>query len=241
MFLMSDTRVSIDPYPHYIIDNFFEEEVARKLESEFPDYNSDKWFVYDNPLEKKKAINNWYEFKPETYRTFQNLMSDRFVKRLQQLTRKKHLSADYGLHGGGWHIQGDGGLLNVHLDYSIHPKLNLKRKYNLIIYLSDWDPSWGGNLELWSHDHETNQPKEKRTTIECKFNRAVLFDASLNSWHGFSNQINCPPDKYRKSLAAYYMCPASESDPQRNRALYALREDQKADETLKEFSQVRSM
>jgi hypothetical protein len=237
MFLMADARVNTDPYPHYVIDNFFEESVARTIE----DYNSDRWFVYDNPLEKKKAINSWYEFKPETYRTFHSLMSDRFIKHLQLLTGNKELSADYGLHGGGWHIQGNGGLLNVHLDYSIHPKLNMKRKYNLIVYLSDWDPSWGGNLELWSHDQENNQPKENRATIECKFNRAVLFDASLNSWHGFSDEIKCPPDKYRRSLAAYYMCPASETDPQRNRALYSLREEQKQDLELKKLSEFRSM
>jgi hypothetical protein len=40
----------------------------------------------------------------------------------------------------------------------------LLRKLNLIVYLEkDYNPDWGGSLEFWSHDSETNKPKEKIT------------------------------------------------------------------------------
>ena len=46
-----------------------------------------------------------------------------------------------------------GGKLNIHKDYSIHPRVDppKQRKLNLIVYLTeDWNPEWGGALELWS-------------------------------------------------------------------------------------------
>jgi Rps23 Pro-64 3,4-dihydroxylase Tpa1-like proline 4-hydroxylase len=219
-----------EPFKHYVIDNFLDESLAEQLSNEFIDYNSDEWYVYDNPLEVKKALNNWYFFPPATYNFFQNLNSQSFINTIQNISGTQNLIPDFGLHGSGWHIQGNGGKLNIHLDYSIHPKLNLQRKFNLIIYLTkDWNPEWGGNLEFWSHDLENNLPKEKIKTIDCVFNRAVLFDASQNSWHGFSDTINCPPDKYRKSIAMYYMIEPEEGANDRKRALYAPSENQKND------------
>ena len=43
----------------------------------------------------------------------------------------KSLYPDYGLNGGGLHLMKDKGILNPHLDYVIHPKINLVRKFNL--------------------------------------------------------------------------------------------------------------
>ena len=62
------------------------------------------------------------------------------------------LISDPGLNGGGWHIHKQGGKLNTHLDYSLHPKLVLQRKINIIIYLNScWKKNWGGNLGLWGN------------------------------------------------------------------------------------------
>ena len=227
------------PFPHFIIDNFLTDDLANKLSDEFPDFDSPDWYDYNNPIEVKKAINNWYNFPKETYSFFHYLNSSDFVDGLQDLT-KEVLYPDLGLHGGGWHIHSRGGKLNVHLDYSIHPKLNLERKYNLIIYLSkDWDPAWGGNLEFWTHDEETNGPKEKTATVDCIFNRAVLFDTSLNSWHGFNDPINCPEGVYRKSIATYYLKEPSQNNPQRKRALFSPSEEQKNDDAVLNFIQNR--
>ena len=227
------------PFPHFIIDNFLNDDLANKLSDEFPDFDSPDWYDYNNPLEVKKAINNWYNFPKETYSFLHYLNSSNFVDGLQDLT-KEVLYPDLGLYGGGWHIHGRGGKLNIHLDYSIHPKLNLERKYNLIIYLSkDWDPAWGGNLEFWSHNEETNRPKEKTATVDCVFNRAVLFDTSLNSWHGFNDPINCPEGVYRKSIATYYLKNPSENNPQRKRALFSPSEEQKNDDAVLNFIQER--
>jgi Rps23 Pro-64 3,4-dihydroxylase Tpa1-like proline 4-hydroxylase len=147
------------------------------------------------------------------------------------ITKNKNVIADIGLHGGGWHSHTANGKLNVHLDYSIHPKLNLERHYNLIVYMTpDWNNQWGGGLELWSGDSDS--PKELVKVVENKFNRAVLFDTTENSWHGLPKELNCPPGVFRQSLAVYYVSPVSESAVSRPRALFAPFGDQKNDQQV---------
>ena len=223
------------PFYYQVIDNFFNQEQAKIISKEFPEYNSDIWYCYNNPLENKKTCNDWYQFGPETYKTLTMLNSKAFIKQLQKITGIPKLYPDIGLHGGGLHIHGTGGKLNVHLDYSIHPKLKLQRKLNLIIYLEEnWNTEWGGNLEFWSHDRERNKPDKRFITIDNVFNRAVLFDTTQNSWHGFPEPLTCPEGKYRKSLAVYYLTDPPEGTDPRPRALYApTKEQEKNPEILK--------
>lgn len=218
------------PFYYHIIDNFFDYDIAKKIESEFPQYQSNEWIHYNNPLEKKKTCNNWCQFKEETYKTFYYLNSLEFIDKLKKITGIKNLYPDIGLHGGGLHISGNGDKLNIHLDYSIHPKLKLQRKLNLIIYLSEeWDCDWGGSLEFWSHNCSSNKPNKKVVSIDSIFNRAVIFDTTQNSWHGFPQKLTCPSDKYRKSLAVYYLTDPPKGTDTRSRALYAPDKNQEND------------
>lgn len=229
-----------NPFYYIIVDNFLDIENAKKLSKEFPEYDSDVWYCYNNPLENKKTCNIWYHFGEETYKTLSYLNSQHFITKLEKITGIKKLYPDIGLHGGGLHIHGRGGKLNVHLDYSIHPKLKLERKLNLIVYLTeDWNYDWGGSLEFWSHDHLRNKPKEKNVLINNVFNRAVLFDTTQNSWHGFPKQLTCPDGIYRKSLAVYYLTDPSEKADSRSRALYAPYGEQEKDPKILELIENR--
>lgn len=220
--------MSLDyPFYHQVIDNFLDLGRAKTISQEFPDYHSNIWFFYNNPLEHKKSCNNWYQFGSETYKLFCYLNSKEFITHLQKITGIKKLYPDIGLHGGGLHIHGRGGKLNVHLDYSIHPKLKLQRKLNLILYLTeDWNPKWGGGLELWSHQKEKNKPDKKIVTVDNIFNRIILFDTTQNSWHGFPDPITCPEGTYRKSIAVYYLIDPPQGTDPRPRALYAPTKEQ---------------
>jgi Rps23 Pro-64 3,4-dihydroxylase Tpa1-like proline 4-hydroxylase len=230
-----------EPFDHYIMDDFISEDLALKLYNQFPDYHSGKWYSYDNPLERKKAIQTWGSFPSETYQFFMALCSQEFVNQLRVLTGCKDLIPDIGLHGAGWHMSTKGDHLNVHQDYSIHPLANMQRKFNIIIYLTpDWKPEWGGNLEFWNHNSETNKANEKVASIDCKFRRAVLFDTTQNSWHGFPDDITCPEGVYRKSIAMYYLVPIAESAKSHKRALYVPRKDQENDKNIQEMIKSRS-
>ena len=123
------------PFNHIVLDNFLDEKIANTISKEFPKYESNEWKIYDNSLEVKKLQNHWDKFGPITYRLFTFLNSKKFIDQLELLTGCK-LYADIGLNGGGLHTHIRGGKLNPHLDYSIHPKLKLERRLNLIIYVS---------------------------------------------------------------------------------------------------------
>ena len=228
------------PYDHWVLDDFFPVDVARRLANEFPDYDEPNWHWYNNPLENKKAKNHWYEFPQLTYQIFSHLNSSEFIETIRGITGIEILYPDVGLHGGGWHMHSRGGKLNIHLDYNINPKLNLQRKLNLIIYLTeDWDTSWGGGLELWSHDEEKNLPLNREVVVDNIFNRAILFDTTQNSWHGLPQPITCPEGVYRKSIAVYYMTDIPEDANQRKRALYAPTKEQENDSEVLDFIKER--
>jgi Rps23 Pro-64 3,4-dihydroxylase Tpa1-like proline 4-hydroxylase len=232
------------PFHFVVIDNFLTDEVARAVAAEFPSYNGPVWNEYNNAIEVKKAYNHWDKFPPATYRLFNFFNSPAFTGEVAKLCGGE-LYSDPGLHGGGWHSHGPGGKLNMHLDYSIHPKTGLERRMNLILYIQpDWDPTWGGALGFWNHDTEKLQPGELATQIDCLFNRAVIFDTSMNSWHGLPDPVACPPDKPRNSLAVYFLCEPRQAASDRGRALFAPTSQQANDpsvlELIKKRSQVQS-
>lgn len=235
-----DSELQTDPFNHIVIDDFLEDHIADQLEKEFPAFNSKLWYVYDNPIEVKKTMNFWDRFPPTTYQLFWDFCDPYFTEILSDKFAKTYLYPDIGLNGGGWHIHGSGGKLNVHLDYSIHPKINMQRKVNIILYLSrNWQPNWGGTLELWSNDEETNKPKERIKNIDIKFNRAVIFDTTQNSWHGFNGSITCPPDHYRKSIAMYYVQYPDNTATDCHKATYSPSKQQENDPEVLAFIEKR--
>jgi hypothetical protein len=233
--------LSAEPFNHVIIDNFFLPEVAEQLVKEFPAYDSTVWNAhYLNAIENKKACNHWDKFSGTTYAAFHYLCSFEFEHIVSQITGNPGVQADVGLHGGGWHAHATSGKLNVHLDYSIHPKLQLERHYNLIVYITpDWNKEWGGGLELWDHN-EDGTPSQLIVTVENKFNRAVLFDTTQNSWHGLPKDLHCPEGVMRQSMAVYYVTEPADSVSTRSRALFVPHGAQADDPEILELIKLRS-
>lgn len=226
-----------------ILDNFLPLPQATAIAAEFPPYDSPHWTIYDSPLENKRANNNWNSFPPATYQFFSRTQHD-LLQTLTPLYPNIPLFADPGLHGGGQHIHGPSGNLNPHLDYSIHPKLRLKRFLNLILYLSSPSPTLeqGGAFGLWANSSPKtpNTPGRLLQEIQPLFNRAILFETE-NQWHGLSRPfIPSPATPYRKSLAVYYLTTPSYSTNPRERALFSARGGQKLTSELQALITIRS-
>lgn len=228
------------PFDHCVVDDFLKPEVATRLANEFPAYDSSVWYFYNNQIENKKALNDWNAYPETTYRFFSYLISEEFVQELSRLAGV-HFYADHGLHGGGWHIHGVGGNLNPHLDYSIHPKLKLQRKLNIIVYISkELQESHGGHLGLWEAAEGQEPLGRLVKEVAPKFNRAVIFDTTQNSWHGMSRPLAVPDGVYRKSLAVYYLCEPPAAVDTRQRALFAARENQKGNAEVEDLIRRRA-
>jgi Rps23 Pro-64 3,4-dihydroxylase Tpa1-like proline 4-hydroxylase len=232
--------VGSNPFDHCVVDGFFDYEVACALAAEFPDYESEDWYFYNNAIEHKKALNNWEKFPKATYQAFTLLQSPAVTELLEETLGEK-IYVDHGLNGGGWHIHGSGGNLNPHLDYSIHPKMAMERVLNIIVYLSpELKPEHGGHLGLWAHDEENSAPGALVKEVEPRFNRAIIFNTTQNSWHGMSRKLEVPAGVHRKSLAIYYMRTPADGAEQRGRALFAPRAEQQGDEEVLRTIKLRS-
>lgn len=231
---------SSKPFNHIIVEDFLNADLANIVANEFPPFEDPSWRIYNNAIEIKKLQNHWDKFGPTTYCLFQYLNSPVFVKKLECLTGCE-LFPDFGLNGGGLHSHKSGGKLNTHLDYSVHPKLGLERRLNLLIYITpNWDTSWGGDLGLWSVSQDGKGPGDLMVTISPNFNRAVLFDTTQNSWHGLPEPIKCPLGVTRNSLAVYYLCYPRVGADQRGKALFSPYKDQVNDEEVLNLIKNRS-
>ena len=237
---LTGAQIQESPFFHIEIDNFFPTDVANRLYEEFPDFNSGVWFDYKNKIEDKKLLSDWRKFPKETYQAFTFLNSDLVLSTLANVVGCPFY-ADHGLHGGGWHIHANGGKLNPHLDYSLHPMLKLQRKLNLIVYLcKDWDESYGGHFGLYAQDTNKKRAGELVKEIPMGFNKAVIFDTTQNSWHGLSREVSCPDNQYRKSMAVYYLTTPPQGTDPRNRALFSPTIEQQNDTSILELIEKRS-
>lgn len=227
-----------DPIDHVIIDDFLPKKIANKLSAEFGEYNSNHWHEYKNSVEEKKTCNIWNSFQKNTYTYFSEILSSDVDKAISKKFKIK-VKSDYGLHGGGQHIHEKLGNLNPHLDYVLHPKINLERRINVIYYLTDkYSASEGGHLGFWGNE-DSKKPGNLLKEYEPKFNRLIIFNTSQNSWHGLSRLYNPVTKKYRKSLASYYISKARKFSSKNFRATFAPRVYQAKDKKVLNLIRLR--
>jgi len=210
---------------HKIIDDFLPVESALGLAADFPGLATmSGWHVYDNPLEVKFAMDDLEMMSAHTRSVFAYLQSDEFVGRIGREMEIDGLENDPFLHGAGLHCMPPGGKLDMHLDYSTHPRTGKERRVNLIIFLNaTWKDEWGGELVLYPADEKDGNMTDRIPPVNIvpKFNRAVLFETSDISWHGvpFISHDAEP----RKTLAIYYVSEPTGKQKIRPKALYARR------------------
>jgi 2OG-Fe(II) oxygenase superfamily len=188
------------PFPHVVLDAFADETVLDAVLAEFPAGEQDTWWRFDSDNERKLASRPDTELGEATRALLAELNSAPFTDFLTELTGIGGLVVDQHFEGGGLHQIQAGGHLNIHVDFNRHPATGLDRRLNVLLYLNrDWQPGWGGALELWSRDM---QRCERR--IDPSFNRLVVFSTTRYSFHGHPDPLACPPDRTRRSVALYY-------------------------------------
>lgn len=134
------------PFPNVVIDNFLQNDYAKKLLEDFPKF---KKSVAKNEFGKAgpKCVHSNIEQISENYRDFYKFInSDLFLSQVSALTGINDLIPDPYLFGAGTHENIEGAELDCHIDFN-YDSLGNHRRLNLLIYLNEeWDPSWGGRL-----------------------------------------------------------------------------------------------
>ena len=192
------------PFPHVVVENFLREDICESLLRDFPAFD-EKYAVDEHGTIGRKAVIERVSGISASYGAFYRYINSApFLEAMSALTGIPDLIADPTLFGGGTHENRDGQGLNVHVDFNIDERRMLHRRINLLIYLNrEWEESWGGAIEL--HSDPLNPAADSVKSFVPLFNRAVIFETSEFSWHGFP-RIALPPDKRhmsRKSFSIY--------------------------------------
>jgi hypothetical protein len=188
------------PFPHIYFDDFLPLRAAEAALLDFPAPRQVKWSEFDNPQEKKLAFDAVEKLPTPVRDVLYFLNSRPMVEFLEILTGIKGVVPDPYFLGGGLHQIKPGGKLGVHADFNRHPRLNLERRINVLVYMNkDWKEEYRGHFELW--DVEMTRAVQKILPV---FNRCAIFSTTSTSYHGHPTPLSCPPDRMRKSIATYY-------------------------------------
>jgi hypothetical protein len=184
------------PFPVLVIDGFVRPEVARQLVDEFPAIDAmhkSRDYIFGS----KHELSDLDRFGPASARFGGALLSAPFASVLSALTANP-IFVDPSFHGGGFHQAGDGGFLDMHTDFNIHPlHKTWFRMLNVLLYLNpDWKPEYGGELLLKAN------PGDEPRAVAPAFNRGVIMLTNESTYHGF-RPMSLPAGVTRRSIAAY--------------------------------------
>lgn len=190
------------PFPSFSIDGFLDPEFAMSVAKTYPTYACARTMgqEFSAVNERLKVqITDSAKFPAPVKTLSDALASPEFLADLEYITGIPNLLADPELAGGGMHLSGPGGRLDVHVDFNYLADRALHRRLNILVYLNpQWEDGWGGYVELWdrsvSHCVQAFKPV---------FNRCVVFQTSQISFHGVT-PVTCPVHELRRSFAAYY-------------------------------------
>lgn len=186
-----------DPFPHLVLENWWEPGLLYRVRDSFPPPDSTLWKRFDNGHERKLAAkadtrDRWPDPVLELLGALESPM---WCDWLAEKFNIGGLGLFPDVYGGGMHMIPPAGKLDVHVDFNQHPN-GLFRRLNLLIFLNDWTPGMGGELELRNEDGDTV------SAIAPVFNSTAIFATSERSWHGHPNPTI--EGFWRKSIAVYY-------------------------------------
>lgn len=203
--LAAEFRAGV-PFPHLVFDSFFSADLCARLAAEFPPFERGSSLNEAGKPADKAFVDDVRGLGGAFIELDDLLRSRELLELLGEITGIPDLLYDPDYVGGGTHENRTGQDLDPHVDFNLHPRWGWHRRLNLLVYLNpEWDEKRGGCLEL--HQDPRLPPAENRIKqVVPLMNRAVLFETSDRSWHGF--QAVRPPrgaaSPTRRSIAVYY-------------------------------------
>lgn len=196
--------VNAYPFPHIVIDYFFEAGHAERLLAEFPPFDPANALNEFGEVGRKATVTDIGKISPFYAQVYRFIASQNYLDFISQVTGIPDLLFDESLFGGGTHENLEGQDLDPHVDFNYLEDRMLHRRLNVLLYLNkEWEKSWGGCIELHSNPR---RPMENQIKVVTPlFNRCVIFETSERSWHGFE-RIRLPENKKqhsRKMLSVY--------------------------------------
>jgi Rps23 Pro-64 3,4-dihydroxylase Tpa1-like proline 4-hydroxylase len=187
------------PVPYTIIDNFLPEEIFRDVSFEVDFLQQEDWTVFSNGTSYRKECRNFTN-APRIQSMAYSFQGSAFLKWIEQVTGIDKMVADPHYRGGGITRVSRGDSLGLHNDFNWNEQIRLTRRANIILYMnSEWDSSWGGDLEFWDFDRT-----ECLVKIEPKPNRLAIWNYDERLIHGHPYPLNCPEHIARQNFIQFY-------------------------------------
>lgn len=192
------------PYPHAVFDGFVGEPIARALAGRFPEPSHPGWLRRDYAEQSARLgqlqRKGFEGVDPLVRHLLAEMNGMAFIDFLESVTGVSGLIPDPHFRGAGLSATLPGGHLALHADFNRDRTRHLERTVTVLYYLCpDWQPEWGGALELWD---------EGRTRCEAQYlpvlDRLIVMAHGDTFWHGHPAPLACPGGRFRASVAAYY-------------------------------------
>lgn len=200
------------PWPHAVIDGFLGDAAARTLARAFPGPDHPGWKRKDHREQAARLGQLQRAGFAGVDARLRHLLAElngmAFLDFLGTLTGVDGLIGDPHFTGAGLASTLRGGHLALHADFNRDRTRHLARRVTVLYYASeDWDPAWGGALELWD---------EARSRCEVSvlpaLDRLVVLAHGDAYWHGHPTPLACPDGGARNVVSAYYYTAAPSPD-----------------------------
>lgn len=217
--ILRDQFAIARPFRHVVIDDFLDSALLRDLIQEFPAFDSRNALNEYGEVGGKAVVDDLLALGPG-FAHFDTLMAHSdFLRWLSEVTGVPKLLYDAEYVGGGTHENVSGQDLDPHVDFNFHTNGEWHRRLNLILFLNErWEADWGGCLQLRRNPWAAPSEDEVQTVVP-RANRAVIFETTENSWHGFP-RIALPEEAggiTRRTVAVYFYTterPAEDTVPE---------------------------
>jgi len=186
------------PFPHIVLRDVINLP-PENVTAGFPDLDWTGWAQFSDSYQIGKRFCQDIEQMPEVSRQLIfDLSTPTFLRFLSRVSGIDELLPDPYLEGGGLHCTGPGGRLVPHTDFHWHPKLNLYRQINVLLFLNpNWSSEHGGELQLFQKGSSI-----PLVSIAPTFGTCVIFRTDHTSVHGV-NPVSLAAEP-RRSIALYY-------------------------------------
>jgi len=200
------------PYPHAMVDGFLGEPIARALADAFPRPEHPGWMrrdYHEQAARLGQLQRTGFEgVDPAIRHLLAELSGMAFLDFLATLTGIEGLIPDAHFRGAGPSLTLPGGHLALHADFNRDRTRHLERRVTVLYYLAeDWQPEWGGALELWNAE---------KTACGASYlpvlDRLVVMAHGDTYWHGQPKPLTCPAGRFRAALSAYFYVASASAD-----------------------------
>lgn len=192
------------PYPHVVIDGVLGQDRSAAIAAAVPPATHAGWKRRDYAEQAGRLGQLQRTGFEDVGADLRWLLSElnglAFLDFLATLTGRRDLIGDPHFTGAGPLVTLPGGHLALHTDFNRDSARKLDRVVSVLYYAPrDWDPSWGGELELWDR---------ARTRCEVRIapvrDRLVVIAFGEDHWHGHPEPVRCPEGHARVAIAAHY-------------------------------------